>query len=152
MPRSPNWPRARCSFRNLRDSCDGPDSQTVAGPRQHESRNFTMRHSLPLTALVLALASGVDAQVLDQKTELAIEALSRLSPDQINGNPKLKEALGKVVAATRGTPRFVQLVQQFGLKDQNAGLIEVAINNPSDEAGVAAARMVLASGDTGAIN
>ncbi len=76
-----------------------------------------------------------------------IEALTRLSPEQVNGNPKLKEALGRVLEATRGTPQFLKLVQQFQLPDQNAGLLEIAVKNPADESGVAAMRLILASQD-----
>ena len=102
---------------------------------------------------LLLLALSVVAQPIDpEKLNTMIEALTRLGPEAVNGNPKLKEALGKVLAATRGTPQFVQLVEQFKLADQNPGLIEVAVRHPSAEAGVTALRLVLASGDTAALS
>lgn len=106
------------------------------------------------TALcLLALAAAALAQPIEpEKLNTMIEALTRLGPEAVNANPKLKEALGKVLAATRGTTRFVQLVEQFKLADQNAGLIEVAAKNPTDEAGVTALRLVLASGETAALS
>jgi hypothetical protein len=92
------------------------------------------------------------AQPLDpEKLNTMIEALTRLGPDTVLANPRLQEALGKVLAATRGTPQFVQLVQQFKVAGQNAGLLEVASKNPADEAGVTALRLVLASGDPAAL-
>jgi putative heme-binding domain-containing protein len=54
----------------------------------------------------------------------------------------------KVLDKTRGTPNFVRLVQHFKLKDQNAGLLEVALAQPAGESGVEATRMLLAAGDT----
>lgn len=106
------------------------------------------------TALgLLALCAAALAQPLDpDKLNTMIEALTRLGPEQVNANPRLKDALGKVLAATRGTPRFVPLVEQFKLTDQNAGLLEVAAKFPTDEAGVTALRLVLASGDTATLS
>lgn len=95
---------------------------------------------------LFALAAAAIAQPIEpEKLNTMIEALTRLGPEAVNANPKLKEALGKVLTATRGTPQFVQLVQQFQVADQNAGLIEVAVKNPADESGVTALRLVLAS-------
>lgn len=104
------------------------------------------------TFCLLALAASAVAQPIEPaKLNTMIEALTRLGPEAVNANPKLAEALDKVLAATRGTPQFVQLVEQFKLADQNAGLLEVAAKNPADEAGVTALRIVLASSDTAAL-
>ncbi|MBI5802295.1 MAG: c-type cytochrome [Verrucomicrobia bacterium] len=98
---------------------------------------------------MLTLAAAAVAQPIEpEKLHTMIEALTRLGPDAVNANPRLQDALGKVLAATRGTPQFVAFVQQFKIAGQNAGLIEVAARHPADEAGVSALRLVLASGDT----
>jgi putative heme-binding domain-containing protein len=78
---------------------------------------------------------------------LAVEALTRLEGVDLNANATLKERVLKVLDKTRGTPNFVRLVQHFQLKDQNTGLLEVAAAQPASESGVAAMRLVLASGD-----
>ena len=96
----------------------------------------------------MSLAQQPPAPPADpDKTALAIEALGRLKGVDVNANPALKAAVMKVLAATRGTPNFVKLVQDFSLPDQNPGLLEVAIKNPADESGVAAMRLILASQD-----
>ncbi len=105
-----------------------------------------------LCLLALAAATAVAQPIDPEKLTTMIEALTRLGPEAVNANPRLKEALGKVLAATRGKPQFVQLVQQFKVADQNVGLLEVAVRNPADEAGVAALRLVLGSGDTAALS
>lgn len=107
---------------------------------------------LRTTLCLLLLAATAIAQPIDpDKLNTMIEALTRLGPEAVNANPRLKEALGKVLAATRGTPQFVRLVEQFKVADQNAALVEVAAKLPADEAGVTALRLVLASGDTAAL-
>lgn len=109
--------------------------------------------NLCTTLCLLALAATAVAQPIEPaKLNTMIEALTRLSPEAVNANPKLKEVLGKVLAATRGTPQFVQLVQQFKIADQNAALFEVAVKHPTDEAGVTALRLILATGDTTALS
>jgi putative heme-binding domain-containing protein len=103
-----------------------------------------------LLVVVLAILSSV-AVLGEQdsgegeKTALAVEALSRLQNVDLNANPKLKETILKVLERTRGTPNFVKLVQQFKIENQNAGLLEVAIAQPSHESGVEAVRMILSS-------
>ena len=79
------------------------------------------------------------------RSAMAVEALSRLQGMDLNQNPKIKEALLKVLGKTRGTPGFAKLVKQFKLTDQDAGLLEVAIQNPANESGVEAMRLILAN-------
>jgi len=100
-----------------------------------------------LLALVCFRAPAADAAADAEKTALAVEALGRLQGVDINANPKLKDAVMRVLEKTRGTANFVKLVQQFKLTGQNAGLLEVAIAQPSGESGVEAMRLLLASGD-----
>ena len=100
-----------------------------------------------IAALACCHASGADADADSAKTALAVEALGRLQGVDINANPKLKEAVLRVLVKVKGTANFVKLVQQFKLTGQNAGLLEVAIAQPADEGGVEAMRLLLASGD-----
>jgi putative heme-binding domain-containing protein len=81
-----------------------------------------------------------------QRTALAVEALSRMQGVDIEQNPKLKQTILKVLERTRGTPDFVKLDQQFKIKDQESGLLEVAVKNPSSEDAVEAMRLILSSG------
>jgi putative heme-binding domain-containing protein len=91
--------------------------------------------------VVAAPAQGPDAA----RIETVIEALTRLDPEQVQSNERLRDALAKVLAATRGTPRFVKLVEQFKPAGQDPALLDVAAKFPGDEAGVAAVRLVLAA-------
>jgi putative heme-binding domain-containing protein len=86
-----------------------------------------------------------------QRTALAVEALNRMQGVDLEQNARLKEAVLKVLERTRGTPNFVKLVQQFKIKGQEPGLLEVAIKNPSNEDGVEAMRLILSGGNDAAI-
>src|SRR6266496_2018787 len=101
-----------------------------------------MIHGVLAFCLLLA---GLAAEPLDpERVTTIIEALTRLGPEKVEANPKLKETLGKVLEATKGTPRFVELVRDFHIKDQDPALLEIAVGNPNNSAGVEAARLVLA--------
>ena len=101
-------------------------------------------------ALLAVLASGqicaAESEDPDRVTT-AVEALSRLQGVDLEQNPKLKETVLKVLDKTRGTANFARLVKQFRLTGQNAGLLEVAMRHPAEDAGVEAMRSILASQD-----
>jgi putative heme-binding domain-containing protein len=91
-------------------------------------------------------SAGLVAEPLEtERVSTVIEALTRLGPEKVEANPKLKEALEKVLEATKGTPRFVELVRDFHIKDQDAALLEIAVQNPNNSTGVEATRLILAS-------
>jgi len=99
-------------------------------------------------AIVFAAASLRAAEIPPDKLNTLIGALTRLGPEQVNANPRLKEALGKVLTATEGTAQFVELVQVFKLRDCNPQLLAMAIAKPNSTAGATAVNVVLSNGGT----
>ena len=97
------------------------------------------------SALVLGALAAEPAPELDQKTIMAVEALTRLQNVDLENNPKIKAAVMRVLEKTRGTPGFVKLVQQFKINGQEQGLLDVAARNSTNEVGVQAMRLVLAA-------
>ncbi len=95
-------------------------------------------------------ARAVADEAADRLT-LAVDALTRLEGIDLQSNPAMKERILQVLARTRGTANFVRLVRHFSLRDQEAGLLEVAAALPRDEQGVEALRLVLNSGRTDAL-
>lgn len=77
---------------------------------------------------------------------LKIEALKRIEGIDLDTNPSLKSAVLGVLEATRGTPYFVELVQQFNLVGYQDHLVELALQNPNANFGVDAVRLVLDQG------
>jgi putative heme-binding domain-containing protein len=109
-----------------------------------------IRKLLPVSLAGWMLAGAAFAEPgLSESDRMAIafEALSRLKGANLEAKPNLKAAVMQLLAATRGTPQFAQIVRDFHLSDQNAGLLEVAVRHPADEAGVEAMRLILASHD-----
>ena len=86
------------------------------------------------------------ADVPDERTRIAVEALLKLQGVDLEQNAKLKETVSKMLAKTAGTPEFVKLVQHFKVPGREEGLLAVAVANPKGDFGVEAMRMVLASG------
>lgn len=73
---------------------------------------------------------------------IAAEALSRVKNVDLN-DPSRRKALDAVLANTRGTKRFVELVEQFGLTDREEELVALAVERPADAVGVAAIQSLL---------
>ena len=111
---------------------------------------YFVRALLGAMAVVQLLAAANTEE--QQKIDTAVDALTRLQNVNLDEKPALKAAVNRVLEKTRGTPNFVKLVQHFHLTNENPGLIEAAINNPADESGVAAMRLVLDSKDFTALN
>ncbi|MBC8003053.1 MAG: c-type cytochrome [Opitutaceae bacterium] len=109
--------------------------------------NRRLFQAILLTTVCLSdivVVHGAEAEADAQRTAIAVEALSRIEGD-IDTNPALKNAVTRLLGKTRGTPAFVQIVKKFGIKDQNEGLLEVALINTSEESGVEAIRLLLAN-------
>ena len=104
----------------------------------------------PTLLLAATLAAGAAPSDLSesQRTAIALEALSHLHGVDLDAKPNLKAAVLKLLDRTRGTPQFVQIVKQFHFKDQDAGLLDVAIANPGNDVGVEAIRQILANDDS----
>ncbi|MGB0581466.1 MAG: hypothetical protein ACPGVU_17350 [Limisphaerales bacterium] len=98
-----------------------------------------------LFSILFAASSLTAAEIPPEKLNTIIGALTRLGPEQVNANPRLKDALGKVLTATEGTEQFVELVEVFKLKDRNPQLLEMGIANPNSTAGTAAINVVLSN-------
>ena len=119
------------------------------GSRKAHAMRFACRmlNLLKLAAVVAAAAFPLGAaEAGADRLSLAVEALTRLEGVDLNANAALKGRVLQVLDKTRGTPGFVKLVQHFKLPDQNAGLLEVAVAQPSGESGVEAMRLVVANG------
>jgi putative heme-binding domain-containing protein len=85
------------------------------------------------------------------RSSVAVEALSRLENTNLEANPKLKEAVYRVLQQVRGTPDFVRLVKKFNLSDQETGLLEVATTLGGQDGGVEAVRLLLQQGRAQAV-
>ncbi len=83
-----------------------------------------------------------------QRETIAFEALSRLQGADLNQNSDLKAAVYKLLAKERGTARFLLIVKQFKMTDQDDGLMEIAAARPASDDGVEAMRLVLAHENT----
>jgi putative heme-binding domain-containing protein len=99
--------------------------------------------------LALFLAAPLHAEepsaAAPDRTAIAVEALMRLQGVDFEAHPTLKTTLLRVLASTRGTPQFVEIVKQFNVKDQEEGLLEMVLKHPGNETGVEAVRLLFNS-------
>ncbi|MGI8964921.1 MAG: HEAT repeat domain-containing protein, partial [Limisphaerales bacterium] len=57
----------------------------------------------------------------------------------------MKTVVNQLLEKVRGTSSFVQIVKKFNIKNQEEGLLEVALKNSANEIGVEAVQMILAN-------
>lgn len=77
------------------------------------------------------------------KDDLFIETLSRLEGVDINANEKLKTRLLAVLGRNKGTSAYVEMAARFNLRDLSDELVKLAVEKPTDSAGVAAAKQLI---------
>jgi putative heme-binding domain-containing protein len=90
-----------------------------------------------------AFGQQVEAASSQDRIALAVETLKRIEGVDLHANPAVQTAVLNVLAQLRGQAVFVELVRQFGLRDQHAALLEFAAAHPGTAAGADAARLVL---------
>lgn len=111
---------------------------------------FMMRFVFCLMLLAVAPAWGAD-KLSPERVDTLMVVFGQLDPAVVKGNDKLKTVLGQLLDATRGEPRFVELVKKFGIKGREADLLAVAAKHPNDPAGVEALQLVLNSRGEGVV-
>jgi len=86
-------------------------------------------------------AAGDDAQAAQDATKIQI--LKRLENIDVNANPKLKTLVLRHLARNKGTEEYVDIVDQFDIRDVHHELAMLAATRPTDNVGVKAARILL---------
>ncbi|MDX1951918.1 MAG: c-type cytochrome [Verrucomicrobiota bacterium] len=95
-------------------------------------------------SIMAGMLLNIPAHENASKNAVAIEALSRLKGIDLEANPAVKKAVVKTLDSVRGTPEYVQLIKDFNLKEQEAGLLETALLNATNSVGVDAIRLLAA--------
>jgi putative heme-binding domain-containing protein len=103
---------------------------------------FVISVLLALFRAGVAFATGEGPDNADRNA-IALEALSRLKGVDLDANPAVRSAVLKILEQLKGTQSFVEIVRDFGLKDQDPGLIDYAARNPTSSSGVEAMRLAL---------
>ncbi len=97
--------------------------------------------TITLLSLVTATADdAADAQAA--KDASIVEVLLRLENFNLDSSPPAKEALLRYLVAHRGSDRYFELVDKFTLRDEAEHLTGIAIEHPTETAGVTAAKLL----------
>jgi putative heme-binding domain-containing protein len=100
-----------------------------------------------LTCLIAGLparaAEPASEKAQDARMSINLEALSRLKGIDLESNSAVKAVVLKILDQLRGTPQFVEIVRDFNVRGQTAGLLEAAAKDPAGPTGAEAARLLL---------
>ncbi|MGC1274355.1 MAG: PVC-type heme-binding CxxCH protein [Planctomycetaceae bacterium] len=131
--------RAQVTPQYLAKILSDPSVPEAELPRYLRAFDFQPPEAAQPVLLELAFASTGD----DPRSRLiAAEALAQVKNLDLN-DPAKRKALDAVLDRVKGTKRFVELVEQFNLSDQDDELVALAIEHPADEVGVAAVQSLL---------
>ncbi len=109
-------------------------------------RKTTVYPCLVLVAVCLAFLVPppiLVSQDSPSKDKLIVETLLRLKRYDVSTNDKWKAAIGRHLQTIKGTPRYLELVKTFGVRESIPVLLELASSSPTDTIGVNAAAMLL---------
>lgn len=81
----------------------------------------------------------------EPQSGVAMEALKRMKGIDLEKNPAIKTAVLKVLDSARGTPQFVQIIQEFKIPGRNPELLAFALEHPKEPEAVTAIRLILDS-------
>jgi putative heme-binding domain-containing protein len=115
----------------------GNGAADADSPRFLRAFDFLPSSNAKTDALIQLASLG------SERKAVAAEALQRLKSVDQAANPAIATSLKKMLQEVKGTPEFVQLVREFGLKDQAPGLLEVVLKDPASPTGVEAAKVLL---------
>lgn len=99
----------------------------------------------------LTLAQDPRPDAVPARTSIAVEALLRLEETNLESNPRLKDAVNRILAQVAGTPDFTRLVKKFNLPGQEEALLAIAGRLGSEEGGPEAMRLIIVGGKTDAL-
>ena len=118
------------------------DAQTSDAERPHYFRafDFVRNPEAQLVLLRLLTQQGLSPAII------ASEVVSRLQITNPDANPEISAAIHKAVEQVKGTARFVELVRDLKLKDQDEELLAMAEREPGTSAGAEAMRLLLRQG------
>ncbi|MDR3404426.1 MAG: NPCBM/NEW2 domain-containing protein [Chthoniobacter sp.] len=123
------------------------DAKLSAEEKPRYMRSFDFLPNAPeKTQALIELAS-----LGDSGNALAGEALLRLKNLDLAANPGVKAVLDKSLTASRGTPRFIEIVRDFHLQGQGQAIMDAALSNVSDPLANEGLKLVLAEPNSGQI-
>ena len=109
-------------------------------------RNTTVHQCLVLVAACLFFLvppSFVVSEDSPSKDRLIVETLLKLKRFDVSTNDSWKAAISRHLQTIKGTPRYLELVKTFGIRESIPELLELAISSPTDTIGVNAASILL---------
>jgi putative heme-binding domain-containing protein len=108
-----------------------------------------MRSSRLLLALLVALLLGAPCLAAEPsaaqraKDSRIVSTLLRLPGVDLSDKPAAKAALLRYLAAQRGTPKYLEIVEKFQLRETQDELLRLALEHADGTLGVEAARLLV---------
>ena len=132
--------RADAAIPMLVEILKSPETSPEERPRYF--RAFDFHPDASAQAKDDALLSLLDGEH-EEGGEMARLVLMHVENKDVESEPRLEAALDRALEASRGTLVFTDLVRRFNLKDQDDALLAMALAEPEEETGIAAAQLLI---------
>lgn len=132
--------RTEAAIPMLAEILNDPETKPEERPRYFRAFDFHPDASAGVKDE--ALLSLLD-QEHEAQDEMARLVLMHVTNKDVEGSPRLKAALDQALASVEGTLQYTDLVERFDLRDRNEELLAMAIEQPDEEAGIAAAKLLV---------
>jgi len=121
------------------------DRNVAADDKPRFMRSFDFLPNAPEKTQALVQLTSLT----NDPNALGMEALARLKTLDLATNPEVKTALDKALAASKGTPRFIEIVRDFHLKNQGQAVLDAALANVNDPLANDGLKLVLEEPNSG---
>ena len=105
-----------------------------------------MRYFVIICALLVALPVAADDYPERAADENIVETVLRLENFDLNSSEKGKSAVLRYLKHNAGSPTFFELLTKYEIEEADPLLLKLVLDQPTETAGVEAARRLLASG------
>ncbi len=102
-----------------------------------------MRTLSTISIFLIAAAAGADDYPQRAQDETIVETVLRLDNFDLNSSEKGKAAVLRYLQHNPGSDKFLELVRKYNLPEANDLLLKLASDQPTETAGVDAARLLL---------
>ncbi len=117
-----------------------PSTSSDELPRMFRSLDFQTSSQKQRALESLAVAEFNDAE---RQLLVNAEALERLEGIKLADRKDLVGPVNRVLDMSRGTARFIRLVQQFDIRDRDAELVSLIFPHPQSQLAIDAARILI---------
>ena len=119
------------------------DKETPSDDLPRMFRAFDFQKDSPIKNEALIKLAFGDYDDPERRKLITSEALARIKSLDLKANPQQAAAVNKLLDQARNSPMYVEMVGKFNIVDRYGSLLAIAQNQPNDQLGIDAMKLLL---------